>query len=175
MQTSDIKELLSNDLKAMLLAAKEEMARSPLSSQVSAHVDKLLLQIDYYQLLSHLSNSSCVYLPFAWEEMQEGSIELKKSKEERFYCDIELKLKEWGEVKLRLTLYEQNSINLHLYSDNASFRERVKENIGLLRSALIESNITPREMRVSQMEQKKQSSPYEAHDSKIDIGFEVKA
>lgn len=171
------KELLSNDLKSVLLGAKEELAKSSLQaqSQIQNQVEKLLLQIDYFQLLSHLSNSSCLYLPFAWDEMQEGSIAVKKDKDDKFYCDIELKLKEYGEVKLRLALYEKTNLNIHVYSDNISFKEAVGENISQLRSALIDSGITPKEIRILQMPQKKPNSPYTDNESTIDMGFEIKA
>lgn len=169
-----VKEILSEDLKAVLLKAGDEISKSshPNQSELLKHVDKLLLQIDYYQLLSHLSNSSSLYLPFSWEQLEEGNINIKKDKEDKFYCDIDLKLKEYGELKLKLALYEENQINIHIYSDSAEFKEIVKENIGLLRSSLIESNITPREIRI--FDAVKKNSPYESSDNRINIGFEVK-
>jgi flagellar hook-length control protein FliK len=131
-----------------------------------------LLQIDYFQLLSHLSNSSSLYLPFSWEQLEEGNINIKKDKEDKFYCDIDLKLKEYGELKLKLALYDENQINIHIYSDSAEFKEIVKENIASLRSALIESQITPREIRI--FDAVKKNSPYESSENHINIGFEVK-
>jgi len=173
---NNIKEILSQDLKSVLLKAGEEIAKSahPNQTEILKHVDKLLLQIDYFQLLSHLSNSSSLYLPFSWESLEEGNINIKKDKNSVFYCDIDLKLKEYGELKLKLALYEENQINIHIYSQNREFKEIVRENIASLRSALITSQITPREIRVLDVPKNKASSPYEKSDSKIDMGFEVK-
>jgi len=173
--TQNIKELISNDLKSILLQASEEITNSsnPNKTEILKQVDKLLLQIDYHQLLSHLSSSSSLYIPFSWEQLQEGHIELKRDKENRFYCDIDLKLKEYGELNLKLTLYNENQLNLHIYSDNAAFKEIIKENISSLRSALIESSITPREIRLFDTKPSVQS-PYENSDKPIDLGFEVK-
>ena len=173
--TKNIKEIISNDLKSTLLQASEEITNSSNTNktEILKQVDKLLLQIDYHQLLSHLSNSSSLYIPFSWEQLQEGHIELKKDKENRFYCDIDLKLKEYGELNLKLTLYDENQLNIHIYSDNSDLKEMIKENISSLRSALIETQITPREIRLFDTKPNVQS-PYENSDKPIDLGFEVK-
>lgn len=172
----NVREILSGDLKSILLKAGDEIANSshPNQGELLKLVDKLSLQIDYYQLLSHLSNSSSLYLPFSWDSLEEGNINIKKEKEGRFYCDIDLKLKEYGELKLKLALYEETQINIHIFSDNAEFKEVVKENIGVLRSALIESQITPKEIRIFDMIKKNPTSPYESSYEHIDLGFEVK-
>lgn len=173
---NNIKEILSQDLKSVLLKAGEEIAKSPHPNQaeILKQVDKLLLQIDYSQLLSHLSNSSSLYLPFSWESLEEGNINIKKDKNSAFYCDIDLKLKEYGELKLKLALYEENQINIHIYSQNKEFKEIVRENIASLRSALIDSRITPKEIRILDTPKSAPSSAYENSEAKIDMGFEVK-
>ncbi len=175
--TQNIKEIISNDLKAVLLQASEEVAKSshPNQAEILKHMDKLSLQIDYYQLMSHLSNSSSLYLPFSWDALEEGNIKLKKAEDDKFYCDIELKLKEYGELKLRLVLYEENQLNIQIHSDNTDLQTIVKENISLLRSALIESHITPREIRILDATKTSVPSPYENSLDEINVGFEVKA
>ena len=175
---NNIKEMTTNDLKAVLLQASDEITKSnhPNQVEISKQIDKLSLQIDNYQLLSHLSNGTSLYLPFSWDMMEEGNIEIKKSDDDKFYCDIYLKLKEFGEVNLKLTLYEKNQLNLHIYSDNQEFKSLIQDNIPMLRSALIDSQITPREIRVYEPKTSKVStSPYQQQDKGIYMGFEVKA
>ncbi|EDZ61313.1 hypothetical protein SMGD1_2451 [Sulfurimonas gotlandica GD1] len=174
---NNIKEMLSNDLKALLLKTSSEIAKSshPNQAEILKNLDKLSLQIDYYQLMSHLSNSSSLYLPFSWDALEQGNINLKKGEDEKFYCDIELKLKEYGELSLRLVLYEENQLNMQILSDNAEFKEIIKENIPSLRSALIESQITPREIRILDATKKVPASPYESSHENINVGFEIKA
>ena len=173
----NVKEILSQDLKAILSKASEEIKNSshPNQQELLKQIDKLALQVDYYQLVSHLSNSSSLYLPFSWDALDEGNINLKKDKDDKFYCDIDLKLKEYGELKLKMMLYEKNQINIQIYSNNAEFKDIVKENIGLLRSALIENQITPREIRLLDSVKKTPASAYENSYTDIDMGFEVKA
>ncbi|MDA3909654.1 MAG: flagellar hook-length control protein FliK [Sulfurimonas sp.] len=178
---NNIKEILENDLKSLLLKTGSEVAKSshPNQAEILKNLDKLALQIDYYQLMSHLSNSSLLYLPFSWDALEKDNINLKKAEEDKFFCDIELKLKEYGELNLRLVLYEENQLNIQIHSDNDEFKKIIKENIPFLRSALIESHITPREIRLLDSTKKVPSSPYEAHSKEmsdgINIGFEIKA
>lgn len=108
------------------------------------------------------------------DQLQEGNISLKQADDNKFYCDIELKLKEYGELKLRLELYDKNQLNIHVYSNSEDFKTLVKENIGSLRSALINSEITPREIRIFNEKPTKTASPYTNSSKNIDIGFEVK-
>ncbi len=171
-----VKEILSQDLKSILLKAGDEISKSshPNQAELLKQIDKLSLQIDYYQLVSHLSNSSSLYLPFSWDGLEEGTINLKKDKEDKFYCDINLKLKEYGALKLKLVLYDKNQINIQIYSNSSELKEIIKENIGSLRSALIESQITPREIRLLDEIKKSVASPYESSYNPIDLGFEVK-
>ncbi|MBL0708813.1 MAG: flagellar hook-length control protein FliK [Sulfurimonas sp.] len=175
--TQNIKELVASDLKSVLLKTSEELSKSPTAkqSEVLKHIDKLSLQIDYHQLASHLSNSSSLYLPFSWDALEEGSLNIKKDKDEKFYCDIELKLKEYGDLSLRLVLYEKNQINIKIHSDNKEFQQIIKDNIPTLRSSFIDINITPREIRILNSSKKTAISPYESQTKAIDVGFEVKA
>ncbi len=169
------KELLSRDLKSALLLAKDELVNlnHANKTEVLKHIDKLSLQIDYFQLLSHLSNSSSIYLPFSWNAMQEGSIEMKKA-EDKFYCDIDLKLKDYGEIKFKLALYEKNQLNLHLFASNKEFQEIVKENLGLLRGAIIGVGVTLREVRIFEPKDSDATSAYNDIDDHLDMRFEVK-
>ena len=174
---ANVQDIKQNDLKAILNQAHSEISKSehPNKQELLKHIDKLALQIDYNQLVSHLSNASSVYVPFAWDEMKEGQIEIKKDKDDKFYVDIDLKLKEYGALNLKLTLYEENQLNIQIHSDNKKLQTLVKENIPSLRSALIENQITPREIHIFDVKQTQQISPYESSTQNIDIGFEVKA
>lgn len=171
-----IKDILSDDFKAVLHKASEEVSKltSPNQSDIAKQIDKLTLQIDYYQLLSHLSNSSSLYIPFSWEEMEDGNISINKAQKDKFYCDIDLKLKEYGELKLRLTIYEKNQLNIHVHSDNEGFKNILKENLPHLRRALIDVQITPREIRFFNSS-KNSTVVYGDTLDNLDIGFEIKA
>lgn len=173
---NNVKEIISSDLKAILLQATQEVATSthPNQSEILKQMDKLSLQIDYYQLVSHLSNGTSMYLPFSWDMMQEGNITMKKDDDEKFYCDIDLKLKEYGDLNLKLTLFDKNQLNLHIYSSSDKFKKLLREHIPKLRSSLIDAQITPREIRIFEPKVQTPTSPYEIKEDNIYMGFEVK-
>ncbi len=178
---SALKEIITNDLKAILTKAKEEIAKSshPNQGEVLKNIDKLSLQIDHSQLVSYLSNSSSLYLPFSWDQMQEGNIEIKNGSNNKFYCDINLKLKDYGEVKLKLAIYDKNQLDIHLFSSSDDFKSLVKENIPSLRSALIDISITPRTIRVyepntANSKHTAYESQYDSMDDDLKMGFKIK-
>ncbi len=174
----DIEQLLSKDLKALILKTSQEYQNSSNLNKTdfSKQLDKLTLEIDYYQLMSHLSDSSSLYLPFSWDALEEGNIEIKKVQDDKFYCDINLTLKDYGTLNLKLVLYEKNQLNIQMFSDNEKFRNKIKENLSSLRTTLIDLHITPREMRISKIKTKNNNLMY--NDNSMDdlkMGFEIKA
>ncbi len=175
--TTIIKENLSHDVKALLLQMGDEVQKAtlPNTSEIMKQMDKLMMQIDYYQLLSHLSSSSALYMPFIWEELEQGSLAFKKGNEDNFYCEIDLQLKEYGELNLMLVLYEENQLNIRAYTEKAKLKEKLIEQMPLLRSALASVNIMPRQIRIFEMQEAEKAQGYDNRDSSVDMGFEVKA
>ncbi|MEA2098723.1 MAG: flagellar hook-length control protein FliK [Campylobacterota bacterium] len=172
----NLQDILTNDLKAILSKISNETTSTSNLNQaeITKQIDKLLLQIDHHQLVSHLSNSSSLFLPFSWDLLEEGNIELKKAKDNKFFCDINLKLQEYGELNLKLTLYDKNQLNIHIYSNNKDFKELIREKLSTLRSALIDIKITPREIRIFKIEKDTLLSLYQNIDNNLKLGFEVK-
>ncbi len=109
---------ISDDMKSILLQIQDEVSSKtdPKSQDLARQVDKLLTQIDYHQLASITSNSNNVYLPFFWEMLDEGNISMKKTDEDKFYCQINLTLKDFGKVDLLLPMYENNRVDGAMYA-----------------------------------------------------------
>lgn len=169
-----LKDVFSNDLKAVLQKAHAAIASSshPLKNDLIQHIDKLSLQIDYYQLLSHLSNASAIYLPYSFDALEDANVTIKNAKNSKFFCDIELKLKEYGELKLRLGLFEKNNLNMDVVCQSQELKNLLKENISELKKQLFEANIYPKDIRF--LDDKKNDTYYEDKQD-IELGFEVKA
>jgi len=165
---------VSNDLKAVLLQTKENLTDANIANkpELLKHLDKLLLQIDYYQLLSHLSNASAMFIPYSWDALEEGTLTLKKAKEKNFFCDIELKLKEYGELKLRLGLFEKKQLNINITCQSETLKEKLQNNMSELKKQLLSIGIQPKEIRF--LDETTLTQPYE-HEQEIHLGFEVKA
>ncbi len=162
-----------NDLKANILMLGEEIRDNPKLSgtEMARLVEKVSLQIDYYQLYSYVNNASTLYLPFSWAALEEGTISIKNVKNKKFYCEINLMLQEYGELRLMLALYEKNQVNIHVLSSSDTLKSKMREALGELRRAFIEADLTLRDIRFSNPLQASKNA-YESY-TKMDSGFEV--
>jgi hypothetical protein len=172
-----VDEQMSNDLKSQLLELHEELQTSPSheNRQLQFKVDELLTHIDYHQLLSHLNNSNSLYFPFAWEGLEKGSIELKKSKGEKFYCEINLTLKEHGNVDLFMGLHDENQLEIKIHTQKTQFKELLQTHIDELRTLLRDANLTLRSVRIFDENERLTQSlkAYESINDDASDGFEV--
>ncbi len=168
------KELFASDIKAVLLKAHEELSNSTQTNrqEILKHIDKLLLQIDYNQLVSHLSNVSSLYIPYEWSQLKDGSITLKNAKDDKYFCDIHLNLKDYGELDLRLGLFEKNQLSININAKNEELRRLLKENISLLKKQLLRVNIIPKAIHFVD---DKENAYEKQTDETLQMGFEVKA
>lgn len=153
---------LNDDMKSILLQIQDELASKsdPKSADLAKQIDKLLTQIDYHQLTSLTSNSNYVYLPFFWEMLEDGTIEMKKNDEEKFYCQINLTLKDFGKVDLMLGLYDKNKLDLTIYAQREHFKIELRDNLQKLKIALNNVDLIPVNIKLLDMkDEEKQEQP----------------
>ena len=174
---------LQNDMKTVLLQMQEELSGKTdiKSSDTLKQVEKMLTQVEYYQLLSLTSNSNSVYVPFIWDMLDDGSISMKKIDEEKFYCEINLSLKEFGQTRLLLALYDKNKLDLTIYASNENFKESVKENIVKLKQALNSVDLIPVNIKIIDLKKEEEKPKEELQtdvykqNSNLGFGIDIKA
>jgi hypothetical protein len=171
-----VQELISKDLKVILNKTVQELNTTthPQKAELIQQLEKLNLQIDYYQLLSHLSNGSAVYIPYSFEAVEDGNITIKSGKNKSYFCDIDLTLHEYGSLFLRLGLFEKNQLNINIQCESDKLKEKLKKNLKTLREKLFEVGIHPQEIRFVE-EHPSQQKQYNQEQKEIALGFEVKA
>ncbi|AXK49176.1 flagellar hook-length control protein FliK [Aliarcobacter trophiarum LMG 25534] len=155
---------LDDDFKSMLLKMQEEVAsKTDIKSQDSLKsINNLLTQIDMHQLGSIVSNSNFVYIPFFWEMLEDGSIEIKQKDEEKFFCQIKLTLKDFGKIDLMLSLYDENKLDITIYAQREHFKIALRENLQKLKLALNDANIITMNVKLLDMkdyDEKKEDKP----------------
>jgi len=162
-ETKNIKNLDLNSLKSILIdmhkldetKIKHILEKSILSSEtksllhtlsihsndeeVQNQANKMLSQIEYFQLTSYLNHSLHTYLPFDWDDFKEGDIEFKKESEEQYICHINVELQEYGKLKINI-LYEHNHLSLGFFIENETLKEKISSNLPHLRQSLKENN-----------------------------------
>ncbi len=176
--TQNSNDFLQTDMKSLLLQAQEELSGNTKFTEASKQIDRLLGQIDYYQLLSATSSSNFVYIPFLWDMLEEGSISMKKSDEERYFCEIHLTLKELGNTDLLLSLYDKNSLDITIFSSTDHAKEMIRDNIGSLKRGLNSIDIIPRNIKILDLKEEKEvteqpSNIYAQNNTVSDINFGV--
>ena len=168
-----IKELLGDDFKAQLLQTKShiESATIPNKAQLLQHIDKLILQIDYYQLTSYLGNNSAVFIPYDFDALESGSLTLKHSDEDHFFCDIDLTLKNYGELFIRLGLFEKKDLNINIQTQSKELQHKLQSNITELKEQLSAVGFASNKIRFLNDHTPTYGDTH--HD--IALGFEAKA
>lgn len=171
-QDAKIQELLSNDFKAALLKAKQELENAPIANktQVLNIADKLSLQIDYYQLVSHLSNGSAMYIPYEFDALEDGSLQIQKDKSNAYFCDIDLTLKEYGELHVRLGLFEKKYLNVNISTQNKELKQLLQNGLKELKEQLATTGLLVKEIRFIDPNEK----GYKTESDEVKLGFEVK-
>lgn len=146
---------ITEDIKSVLLQMQEEInSKTDSKSQdLGKQVDRLLTQIDYHQLSSIASNSNYVYLPFFWEMLEEGNISMKKSEEDKFFCQINLTLKDFGKIDLMLALYDKNRLDLTIYAQREHFKIALRNNMQKLKIALNSVDLIPVNIKLLDMKE----------------------
>ncbi|ABV67643.1 conserved hypothetical membrane protein [Aliarcobacter butzleri RM4018] len=175
---------VSEDMKTVLLQMQDELASKtdPKSLEIAKQVDRLLTQIDLHQLTSLVSNSNYVYLPFFWEMLEDGSIEMKQKDEEKFFCQINLTLKDFGKVDLMLGLYDKNKLDLTIYAQREHFKTAIRENMQQLKIALNSVELIPVNVKLLDMKEdnKESSKPAQTYinnynNQDLSSGIDIRA
>ena len=127
-----------DDFKANLLKFQEVLTTKSDAKSIEnlKIINNLLAQVELNQLGSLASNSNFVFIPFFWDMLEDGFIQMKQKEKEKFFCHINLTLKDFGKVDLMLFLYDKNKLDLTIYAQRKHFKVAIKENLQTLKKAL---------------------------------------
>ncbi len=145
MNTSKESDLmLKDDIKANLLQLKDELVKSGdvAIKDVIPKIDRALVNINYYQLVSYGMSANMLYLPLLWDDLDEGEVSIKRLKQKRFFCEINLKLKDFGKIDLLIMLFNDIDINISIFTQNDEFLSRIRDNLQLLRKGINSVGLT---------------------------------
>ena len=117
------------------------------------------------QLTSLVSNSNFVYIPFFWEMLEDGTVEIKEKEEDKFFCQIKLTLKDFGKIDLMLSMYDENKLDMTIYAQREHFKVTLRDNLQKLKLALNEANIIP--MHIKLLDMKEESETQEQKPTNV--------
>ena len=171
---------VQGDIKAVLLQVEEQLNTKGVDvpKEIKAQVDKLIGQIEFYQLLSYSSDSNHTYLPVDWDDMEDANIKFKSNEKENYSCHIGLTLKDYGDIKAMLLLDNNNNLNINISAMDKDFKNRLQENMQTLRQGINKIGLSLQSLNVFDMQDiKTQTYEQKAYSSneKLNFGIDLKA
>ena len=130
-------ELLS-DMKGVLTKLSDNLQSSGQNKEALEISNRLLTQIEYHQLVSYVSSSTHLYVPFSWDGLNGGSMMMKQSSDEKFHCQIDLDLEAYGKLNMMLVLSGQKYIDITIASQKKELSNKITQELTHLKRALNE-------------------------------------
>jgi len=94
---------------AQIISALRSVGIKP--SEVDGVVDRLIKNMEFFQITSQVNDAVYTFLPLTWQELREGELSFKKGRDgrgESYTCDINLDLDPAGKLSVAVTLHEGN-------------------------------------------------------------------
>ena len=168
------KQDMQNDIKAILLQVQEHLdskgANTP--KEIKLQMEKVLSQIEFYQLSSYCSQNNHTFLPFDWNNIDSSDIEFNSNKKESFSCSINLSLKDKGDINIMLLLDNKNNLNINMNVEKEEFKGELQSNMQTLRQSIINIGLCLQSLNIMDI-QNQENKTYEekAYGSNINLNF----
>ena len=130
-------ELLS-DMKGVLTKLNHSLSLSGQNKEALEITNRLLTQIEYHQLVSYVSSSTHLYIPFSWDGLKGGSMMMKKSSDEQFHCQLDLDLEAYGKLNMMLILSNEKYIDMTIATQKKELSDKLTHHLILLTRAFNE-------------------------------------
>jgi hypothetical protein len=175
---------LSNDLKSTILQIKEQiefqssLGKEIITKEIRATVEKVLSQIEFYQLVSYSSTSTTVPLSFLQEDIEDASIKFNENDNNDFSCQINLTLKQYGELKVLLVMDQKNNININIGIEDKKLKLMVQSSLQKLRQGINKIGIALQSLNVftlSNNNTNQNKTNLYTQDINLNFGLDIKA
>jgi len=138
--------IIRDDLKGTLLSIKgalrdagviEHLTQNNIKpDNLSTAIDKLIKNIEFFQLQSRLNDSLQVFIPLIWKDLRDGEVIFRESSrgkpEERAYsCIVNLDLEGTGRIMAHI-LMQSGRFHVRFITENRAFVEALKEGLPVL-------------------------------------------
>lgn len=163
------------DMKGVLTQVHEALSSSSLPNAKDALdvANKLLTQIDYHQLVSYVSSSAHLYIPFAWNGLNGGSMMMKQTKEENFHCQIDLDLEKYGKINMMLLLSHDKYIDITIATQQNDLKDKVQEHLSSLKQALNEVGLIIGGVKIIEYKETKMTKNNYFSDENLNFGINI--
>jgi len=130
-------ELLT-DMKGVLTKLSDNLSVSGQNKEALEITNRLLTQIEYHQLVSYVSSSTHLYVPFNWDGLKGGSMMMKQSSDDSFHCQLDLDLEAYGKLNMMLLLSGEKYIDISIAAQKKELSEKITGQLNHLKQAFNE-------------------------------------
>jgi hypothetical protein len=104
-------------------------------------VNRLIENIEYYQLKSYAHDVLYTFLPVSWQDLREGELAIRKNNKKKSYaCDIKLDLEPAGKLSISITLFE-NYFFINLYTEKIETKSLINSEKNLLKKRFTDAGL----------------------------------
>ena len=166
---SEISKVLNQDVKSTLLNISE---KSQNAQSVNA-ANKMISQIEMHQMVSSLQGGIQTYMPYIWDGVEGGNVTFKQGKKDKFYAQIDLNFKKFGQINVMVGLVDKRYIDLSVATQTNEFKELILGNSSELKQAISKLGLIVSNFNIKTLPKVKLNDRFKNFGG-LDVGFDKK-
>ena len=166
---SEISKVLNQDVKSTLLNISEKSQ----NAQTVNAANKMISQIEMHQMVSSLQGGIQTYMPYIWDGVEGGNVAFKQGKKDKFYAQIDLNFKKFGQINVMVGLVDKRYIDLSVATQTNEFKELILENSSELKQAISGLGLIVSNFNIKTLPKVKLNDRFKNFGG-LDVGFDKK-
>lgn len=161
---------LNSDLKNALLNIQDKTQ----NLQLKESAGKMLAQIEMHQMISALQGGVQTFMPYVWDGAQGGSVAFKRGKKDKFYAQIDLNFKYYGQINVMIGLADKKYIDVSAATQTEEFKDLILSEAKGLKKAISELGLIVSSFSVKTLPKDKLNAKFKNFGG-LDVGYDKKA
>ena len=166
---SEISKVLNQDVKSTLLNISEKSQ----NAQTVNAANKMISQIEMHQMVSSLQGGIQTYMPYIWDGVDGGNVAFKQGKKDKFYAQIDLNFKKFGQINVMVGLVDKRYIDLSVATQTNEFKELILGNSSELKQAISKLGLIVSNFNIKTLPKVKLNDRFKNFGG-LDVGFDKK-
>ena len=166
---SEISKVLNQDVKSTLLNISEKSQ----NAQTANAANKMISQIEMHQMVSSLQGGIQTYMPYIWDGVEGGNVAFKQGKKDKFYAQIDLNFKKFGQINVMVGLVDKRYIDLSVATQTNEFKELILGNSSELKQAISKLGLIVSNFNIKTLPKVKLNDRFKNFGG-LDVGFDKK-
>ena len=166
---SEISKVLNQDVKSTLLNISEKSQ----NAQTINAANKMISQIEMHQMVSSLQGGIQTYMPYIWDGVEGGNVAFKQGKKDKFYAQIDLNFKKFGQINVMVGLVDKRYIDLSVATQTNEFKELILSSSSELKQAISKLGLIVSNFNIKTLPKVKLNDRFKNFGG-LDVGFDKK-